>query len=130
VVTTPFAGQVDAISASTTWTFAGPTATVTTVSDQVQVLVGVASAIVEFNNSVSSVIFDYAFCYQDTSGGPLTIFSGSLLAGVLQPNNAWVPFSISAAQGVGPGTWNIGLCVYSSEDIATGSVSGWVQVTD
>ena len=110
--------------------FVGNTATVTTTASQR--LTGAAEVPTLSAASTSGQSFVYGLCYQPSSGGMLFNFAGSNYStGRMYPE----PRTFAAAASVvpGAGTWKVGFCVNNNSganQIDTGYVNGWVQVTN
>ncbi|MFZ5469400.1 MAG: hypothetical protein ACOZIN_08185 [Myxococcota bacterium] len=130
VATASFAGIINTIAGnSVTWTFAGPTATVTVASGQR--LTAVASALLR-KFTAGSQFFDYGICY--SSGGTLTNFAG--LSNYLTAevdNGPRHSYAASATVAPPAGTYSVGFCVRNGGTNPIDDndyVNGWVQVTN
>ena len=113
--------------------FRAPTVQITTASDDR--LVATASASIKGN-----VYFFYSLCYQSTAGGPVMSFlSTPMTGGGDAPEAVFSSWSVSASAMPGPGTWNVGFCIYNDgQNAGPGgdgpsdfhpSISGWVLIT-
>jgi Collagen triple helix repeat (20 copies) len=132
VTTKAFFGGIQIIPGnSSEFVFAGPTAEVSTTTDQA--LAGSAAASLGQNDLTDLTVY-VSMCYQSTAPGPqpLNIFAGDdyMLVDITQSD-----MSVSAAGAVipGAGTWNVGMCVQNpgATNLDTNeTVNGWVQVVN
>jgi hypothetical protein len=129
VSTTTFAGPIETTTTSSAYEFAGPQAGVTTVGSQR--LTGAAMVPIGLNSGGPSIV-NLGLCYQSSSGGLLTSFSGNY--SVVEVSTVRVSQSVAESVIPGPGTWNVGACVKTeTSDVTLNDndfVNGWVQVTN
>ncbi len=125
-----WAGQGSSVPAQTAQ-FYGPTVEVA--CEAGQRLTGSATASMAVFSATAKSIYAYiGLCYQDISGGPLTIFSGKEYIEV-QITNSMIPYAVSASVIPGAGKYNVGFCLHNQafkEPIDNWDwVNGWVMVT-
>lgn len=133
VLTGTINGGIGTISAnSTTWVFAGTTATISTTDTQR--ITGSAQAPLGTSNG-GSASFGYDLCYR-AAGSPdaLTNFTGSVYSiGEVSASSGRLSFAAAASVIPGTGTWEVGYCILNSgaSDLNNNSnVNGWIVVTN
>lgn len=129
VTTATFAGSVGSIAGgSSSYVFAGPTASVTVTTNQR--LTGSAVAVLGLA-SAGSQSMDIGLCYQDAGG--IQNFAGSSYMTVPATGNR-TAFPVAASRaGLSAGTVTVGFCVRNGGVTALSNndfVNGWVQVTN
>jgi hypothetical protein len=112
--------------------FTGPTATVSTTSDQA--VAGSAEASLGQNTATDDFV-NVSMCYQSTEPGvqPLNIFGGDFNYSVVDITQAEMSVSAAGAVMPGAGTWNVGMCVQvpTATDLnANDFVNGRVQIVN
>ncbi len=124
------AGTVDGRKVS--WVFVGPTATLTTSADQR--MTGVVQAGLGTNYK-SQIVFGYDLCYRPsgTPGAPVNFTQANYPSGAVPPKTGRFSFTATSSFAPGAGVWEVGYCVLNNSTGSlnnTGSVSGWIMVTE
>lgn len=125
-----FSGSMANLITSTTYAFAGPTATVTITSSS-QKITAVASNSMSLQTAGSQGA-NIGMCYKLGATGVITNFVGSNYT-YHNITNARLPYTASATiTGLAPGTYTIGLGILNGGALPiTGDyVNGWVMVTN
>ena len=125
-----FSGSMANLITSTTYAFAGPTATVTITSSS-QKITAVASNSMSLQTAGSQSA-NIGMCYKLGTTGVITNFVGSNYT-LHNITNARLPYTASATiTGLAPGTYTIGLGILNGGALPiTGDyVNGWVMVTN
>ena len=132
VTTAAFNGGSTTVPGSVhAYVFVGNTATVTTTASQR--LTGAAEVPLYSTPSTTGQSFDFGLCYQPSTGGTISDFTGisDYSTAVVYPEKR--SFAASASVVPGAGTWKVGFCVnnyWGSNSIGSDWVNGWVQVTN
>lgn len=131
VATALVAGPIAASIAgsSSTYVFAGPTASVTVTNTQritgaVTINVGLASG--------TSQLADVGLCYQSNGGGTVTNFVGNFVSGFIYPNPSFIT-STATITGLTAGTYFVGACIRNGGPLAIANndyANGYFQVTN
>jgi len=82
--------------------------------------------------STSGQSFEYDLCYQPSTGGTISSFTGAYDS-FSRVYPEFRTFAAAASVVPGAGTWHVGFCIrnnYGSNEITTDLVNGWVQVTN
>ena len=127
VATAHLVGSIGTIASGASWTFAGPSASVTVASGQR--LTGAATG--SMGCSSGDCTFGLSLCYQTGSGALTPFESGSNFMFTGSPEG-FSAISITTTVTPAAGTYNVGMCIESPSAAVDNNdwVNGWVMVTN
>jgi len=127
VSVTKIGGAVGVVQVVTSWTFVGPTATITVGTGEK--VVASAQAPMGGASGVTGEL-RYDVCYQPAAGGSLTNFSGGNYS-IGQFTAQRMPWTAASMATPAPGSYKMGFCVNLTSNSLTNTdfLNGWFMVT-
>ena len=127
VSTARFTGLMNTLFVSGSYTFMGPTTTVTVGAGQR--MTGSAMAPIGVNAGAATVQLDLCYRTSGTSDA-LTGFNGAEYS-VVEVSTVRVSYAVTGTVVPGPGTWEVGVCAITDANLNDNNfVNGYVQVTN